>query len=98
MTASRAFLVSWSGGSIAAAADAAVAAAGGSIVARYANVGAVLARSSDPLFAAVLRRAAGVDAVGAVDAVHSAIELPRARPRAPSKAVFAGSADRCLPQ
>jgi subtilisin family serine protease len=68
---SQSYLVAFSGGSIPANADALVAAAGGTIVARYVNVGAVLARSTSASFATALRASAGVDAVGAVSAVHS---------------------------
>src|SRR5205814_4497099 len=60
-----------SGGSIPSNAATIVASAGGTIAARYTNVGAVLARSSKSSFAATLRATASVDVVGAVSAVHS---------------------------
>ena len=71
--ATQSFLVLFSGGAIPANADALVTHAGGTIAARYANVGAVLARSGSTSFASSLRATSGVDAVGAVNAVHSAI-------------------------
>src|SRR5262245_57028866 len=73
LTAGQSFLVSFGGTSIPANAATLVGNAGGTIVARYTSVGAVLARSSKASFAASLRATAGVDAVGAVSAVHSAI-------------------------
>jgi subtilisin family serine protease len=73
VTASQSFLVSFTGGGIPANADALVSAAGGKIAARYLNVGAVLARSSNPAFAATLRGTTGIDAVGGVAAVRSQI-------------------------
>jgi subtilisin family serine protease len=73
LTASQSFLVSFTGGGIPANAASLVTAAGGTIVARYNNVGAVLARSSSASFATKLRGTAGVDDVGNVAAVHSAI-------------------------
>ena len=69
----QSFLVLFSGGAIPANANAQVAAAGGTVAARYANVGAVLARSASASFASSLRASSGIDAVGAVNAVHSAI-------------------------
>jgi lantibiotic leader peptide-processing serine protease len=71
LTASQSFLVAFTGGSIPSNADAIVASAGGTIAARYTNVGAVLARSTSASFATSLRVTAGVDVVGAVSAVHS---------------------------
>src|SRR5215471_4822532 len=73
LTSSQSYLVSFAGGSIPAGADAVVAAAGGTIAARYTNIGAVLARSSNSSFASALRASSGVDAVGAVSTVHSMI-------------------------
>ena len=55
LTASQSFLVSFSGGGIPANASSLVTAAGGTIVARYNMVGAVLARSSSASFATKLR-------------------------------------------
>jgi subtilisin family serine protease len=84
---SQSFLVAFSGGSIPSNADAIVAGAGGTIAARYVNVGAVLARSTSPSFAATLRASAGVDAVGAVSAVHSQLTplVAAAKPHHPMK-------------
>ncbi len=73
VSATQSFLVLFSGGAIPANADALVAGAGGTIAARYTNVGAVLARSGSASFASSLRATSGVDAVGAVNAVHSAL-------------------------
>jgi subtilisin family serine protease len=67
------YLVSFTSGAVPANADALVAAAGGTVAARYPVVGAILARSSDPGFAARLRSTAGVEAVGASHAMHSRI-------------------------
>ena len=67
------FLVAFSSGGIPSNAARLVASAGGTIVARYNAVGAVLARSPNPSFAAALRATPGIDAVGAVAAVHSEI-------------------------
>ncbi len=72
-SSSQSFLVLFSGGAIPANAEALVTSAGGKIAARYANVGAVLARSASASFASSLRGTAGIDAVGAVNAVHSAL-------------------------
>jgi subtilisin family serine protease len=73
VSSTQSFLVLFSGGAIPANADALVTSAGGTIAARYANVGAVLARSASTSFASSLRGTPGIDAVGAVNAVHSAI-------------------------
>ena len=83
----QSFLVAFSGGSIPSNADAIVASAGGTIAARYVNVGAVLARSASPSFAAALRANAGVDVVGAVAAVHSQLTpmAAAAKPHHPMK-------------
>ncbi len=67
------YLVSFTAGAVPANADALVAAAGGTVAARYTTVGAILARSSDPGFAARLRSTAGIQAVGDAHAVHSRI-------------------------
>ncbi len=67
------YLVSFTSGAVPGNADALVGAAGGTVVARYPNVGAILARSSDARFAARLRATAGVQAVGAARSVHSRI-------------------------
>ncbi|HEY4393239.1 MAG TPA: S8 family serine peptidase [Polyangia bacterium] len=71
LSSSQSYLVAFSGGSIPGNADALVASAGGTIAARYTNVGAVLARSSSASFATKLRGLAGVEVVGAVSSVHS---------------------------
>src|SRR5689334_17601059 len=63
--AASSYLVSF-GGSIPGNAGSVVARAGGTIVARYPAVGAVLARSASASFASALRASTGVDAVGAV--------------------------------
>ena len=73
LTAGRSFLVSFSGGGIPANASSLIAGAGGTIVARYNAVGAVLARSASLSFASSLRATAGIDAVGDTDAVKSSI-------------------------
>ena len=72
------FLVSFTGASIPADAPILVAGAGGTLVARYGAVGAVLARSADPAFASRLRATVGIDSVGAVAAVHSGIDRVKA--------------------
>ena len=79
LTASQSYLVAFTGGSIPSTADAIVGSAGGTIAARYLNVGAVLARSSSASFATTLRGLAGVDVVGAVSAVSSKL-TPLAAP------------------
>src|SRR5262245_53297903 len=73
LTASQSFLVSFTGGSIPSNASTVVAAAGGTIVARYNTLGVVLARSSAATFATKMRGTAGVEDVGNAAAVHSAI-------------------------
>jgi subtilisin family serine protease len=87
LTASQSYLVAFSGGSIPGNADAIVASAGGTIAARYTNVGAVLARSGSASFAATLRGLAGVDVVGAVSSVHSKLTpfTIAGKPHHPSK-------------
>jgi len=72
-TATASFLVSFESGVIPRNANALVQDAGGTIAARYPNVGALLARSSNASFAAAMRATSGVDAVGASSIVHSAI-------------------------
>ena len=73
LTAGRSYLVSFSSGGIPANASSLIAGAGGTIVARYNAVGAVLARSTSLSFASSLRATAGIDSVGATDAVKSSI-------------------------
>jgi len=72
IVAQQTYLVSFAGGDIPSNADSIVAAAGGSIVTRYQNVGAVLAKGSSALVAA-LRADARVDAVASAKAVSSAL-------------------------
>lgn len=72
-TAGASFLVSFSSGNIPGNAGAIVASAGGSIAARYPQVGALLVRSGATTFAARMRATSGVEAVGAVTAVKSAL-------------------------
>jgi subtilisin family serine protease len=78
--ASQSYLVSFTGGSIPANAAALVAAAGGSIVARYNAVGVVLAKSASSGFAGALRGLAGIDAVGNVAAVSSTLGPVKGKP------------------
>ncbi len=72
-SSSSSYLVAFTSGGIPANAAALVAAAGGTIVARYPNVGAILARGSDAGFAARLRASAGVQSVGSARSIHSRI-------------------------
>jgi subtilisin family serine protease len=87
LTANQSYLVAFTGGSIPSNADAIVASAGGTIVARYVNVGAVLARSTSASFATTARGLAGVDVVGAVSSVHSQLTpmAPAGKPHHPMK-------------
>jgi subtilisin family serine protease len=78
LTASSTYLVSFAGGQIPANAAAIVGAAGGALVARYTNVGLVLARASSSGFAQALRADARVAAVGASRAVSSTIDIVKA--------------------
>ena len=73
LVAGQSFVVSFTGGGIPANASSLVTSAGGTIVARYNAVGAVLARSASGSFAATLRATPGIDAVGNAAAVHSSI-------------------------
>ena len=93
LTQSRAFLVSFENGALPAEADAVITSAGGTIVARYAGAGAVLARSSDPGFAQRLRATSSVDAVGSVSAVSSRLERVKVAraPRRPHQPPAAGA-------
>ena len=79
LTASSTYLVSFAGGTIPSNAATIVSAAGGSIVARYTNVGVVLAKTSSSSFASALRADSRVDAVGASRAVSSAIDIVKAK-------------------
>ncbi len=72
LTAEQTYLVSFAGGGVPANADAIVAGAGGSIVTRYQNVGAVLAKGT-AAFAAALRADARVDGVASAKAVSSSL-------------------------
>jgi subtilisin family serine protease len=69
------YLVSFTGGAIPSNADDLVGSAGGTITARYPNVGVVLAQSPRADFAPVLRGTGGIAAVGAVASTHSQIQL-----------------------
>lgn len=71
--AGQSFLVAFGDGPIPTNAAALVEAAGGVVVARYETLGTILVRSARSTFAATLRGAEGVDAVGAVSAVRSVI-------------------------
>ena len=71
--ATTSYLVSFTSGGVPGNADALVAAAGGTVAARYPNAGSILARSSDAGFAARLRATSGVASVGAARSVHSRI-------------------------
>jgi len=73
LAAGQSYLVAFTSGGIPANASSLVTSAGGTIVARYNNVGAVLARSASGSFAATLRATPGIDAVGNVASVHSEI-------------------------
>jgi len=98
-TSQSSFLVSFTGGGIPANASSLVGAAGGTIVARYNAVGAVLARSSSASFATKLRGTAGVEDVGNVASVHSSIPMPNnsgARP--PHKPRPPGGGDPLSPR
>src|SRR6476659_7370045 len=92
--APKGYLVSFTSGGIPANAAALIAAAGGSLAARYDAVGVVLAKSSNSSFAATLRGASGVDAVGAVSAVHSGLgPVGAAGPRHPHSSRPAAGSD-----
>lgn len=70
--AGQTYLVSFASGGVPSNADAIVTAAGGSIVTRYQNVGAVLAQGT-AAFAAALRADARVDGVASAKAVSSSL-------------------------
>lgn len=72
VVSTQTYLVAFAGGGIPANASAVVTAAGGSIVTRYDNVGAILARGT-AAFATALRADARVDAVASGRAVSSAL-------------------------
>jgi lantibiotic leader peptide-processing serine protease len=76
LATSQSFLISFTSDSIPGNVDALVAGAGGSIVARYSALGAVLASSGNLSFASVLRATTGVDSVGATKSVLSKLSLP----------------------
>jgi len=84
------FLVSFANGSIPANADAVIANAGGTMVARYPNLGVVLAKGSAATFASSARRGTGVDAVGVVTATRT--EIPRPKGHAAMRPHGAGAA------
>jgi subtilisin family serine protease len=77
LTASTAFLVSFTGGAIPSNAASIVSAAGGAIVTRYNNVGVVLASSTDAGFASKVKGNSGVDGVGLARSVSSTILPPK---------------------
>jgi lantibiotic leader peptide-processing serine protease len=94
VAAGTSYLVSFTTGSIPTNADALVRSAGGTIAARYVNVGAVLARSGSASFASALRATSGVDSVGAVAAVSSSIGPVRTTaPRRPPVTSPRGAGD-----
>jgi subtilisin family serine protease len=73
------YLVSFAGGAIPSNASTIVAAAGGTIVARYANVGVVLAKTTSATFAATLRADKRVDSVGSARTVSSSIGIVKSK-------------------
>jgi hypothetical protein len=75
VTASQTYLVSFAGGTIPSNVSSIVGAAGGTIVARYTNVGVVLAKTTSASFAATLRADTRVDSVGSARAVSSSIGI-----------------------
>lgn len=79
LTASQTYLVSFASGAIPSNAAAIISAAAGTIVARYANVGIVLASSSSSSFATALRADARVASVGASKTVASSIEIVKSQ-------------------
>ncbi len=78
LVASSTYLVSFAGGQIPANAATIVGAAGGTIVARYTNVGLVLAKTTSSKFATTLRADARVSSVGASKTVSSSIDIVKA--------------------
>jgi subtilisin family serine protease len=100
LTSGQSYLVSFANGGIPANANSLVSAAGGTIVARYNAVGAVLARSASGSFAATLRATAGIDAVGNVAAVHSSISpvVENTTKRGPHKLVPRAGGDPLSPR
>jgi subtilisin family serine protease len=73
LTATTAFLVSFTGGKIPDGADGIVRGANGQIVTRYANVGIVLASSTDTGFASKVKGNSSVESVGLARSVSSTI-------------------------
>src|SRR5436190_15127623 len=100
VTARQLYLVSFTSGDIPANASSLIAAAGGTIVARYNAVGVVLARSASTSFAGKLRATSGVDAVGNTAAVHSEISpiVKNTVKRGPRKIVKPASGDPLSPR
>ena len=100
LTSGPSYLVSFTGGGIPANASSLVAAAGGTIVARYNAVGVVLARSASTSFAAKLRATSGIDAVGNTAAVHSEISpvVNKTVKRGPHKIVKPAGGDPLSPR
>ena len=79
LTASQTFLVSFASGAIPTNASAIISAAGGTIVARYTNIGVVLASTSSSSFATTLRANTSIDAVGSAKSVSSQIEIVKSK-------------------
>ena len=78
-TQAQTFLVSFTGGAIPANASAIVAAAGGTIVARYNNVGIVLVSTTAATFPTTLRADTRVASVGSSKTVSSAIGVVKSK-------------------
>ena len=70
--------MSFAGGQIPANAATIVGAAGGALVARYTNVGLVLAKTTSSKFATTLRADSRIDSVGASKTVSSSIDIVKA--------------------
>jgi subtilisin family serine protease len=79
LTTTQSYLVSFAGGSIPANAATIVSAAGGTIAARYTNIGVVLAKSTATGFAALLRADSRVDSVGSAKTVSSKIDIVKSK-------------------
>jgi subtilisin family serine protease len=79
LSASTAFLVSFSSGTIPSNAASIVSAAGGSIVTRYNNVGIVLASSTDKGFASKVKGNTSVESAGLARSVSSTIVPSKAK-------------------
>jgi subtilisin family serine protease len=79
VTATPTFLVSFASGSIPSNVDSIVNSAGGTIAARYTNLGLVLATSSSSSFATSLRANTAIDSVGLSTIVSSKIEIVKSQ-------------------